>query len=52
MRPGSSADWRQLLREKTGEDLSARAMLDYFKPLMEWLKKENAGRTYTLPELK
>lgn len=48
MRPGSSADWRQLLKEKTGEDLSARAMLDYFQPLMSWLKKENEGRKYTL----
>ncbi|MCX6292272.1 MAG: M2 family metallopeptidase [Bacteroidetes bacterium] len=50
MRPGGSGDWRKLLKDKTGEDLSARAMLDYFKPLMEWLKKENAGRKYTLPE--
>jgi peptidyl-dipeptidase A len=50
MHPGSSADWRKLLKDKTGEDLSARAMLDYFAPLMEWLKKENAGRKYTLPE--
>jgi peptidyl-dipeptidase A len=48
MRPGSSIDWRVLLKEKTGEDLSARAMLDYFMPLMEWLKKENANRKYTL----
>lgn len=51
MRPGASADWRQLLRQKTGEDLSARAMLRYFEPLMAYLKKVNAGRTYTLPEL-
>ncbi len=48
MRPGSSADWRKLLKDKTGEDLSARAMLDYFSPLMEYLKKENQGRKYTL----
>ena len=48
MRPGSSIDWRKLLKEKTGEDLSARAMLEYFKPLMEWLKKENEGRKYTI----
>lgn len=52
MRPGSSVDWRKLLKDKTGEDLSARAMLDYFSPLMGWLKKENQGRTCTLPELK
>jgi peptidyl-dipeptidase A len=52
MRPGSSEDWRKLLKDKTGEDLSARAMLDYFSPLMEWLKKENAGRKYTITEPK
>lgn len=51
MSPGSSKDWRILLREKTGEDLSAKAMARYFEPLMEHLKKVNAGRKYTLPEL-
>jgi peptidyl-dipeptidase A len=50
MKPGGSADWRKLLKEKTGEDLSARAMLDFFNPLMDWLRKENAGRKYTLTE--
>jgi peptidyl-dipeptidase A len=50
MKPGGSVDWRKLLKEKTGEDLSARAMLDFFNPLVEWLKKENAGRKYTLQE--
>ncbi len=52
MSPGASKDWREVLKEKTGSDLSAKAMLDYFSPLMEYLKKENAGRKYTLPELK
>ena len=52
MKPGASADWRKLLKDKTGSDLSAKAMLDYFAPLMDYLKKENAGRKYTLPELK
>lgn len=51
MTPGASADWRQLLREKTGSDLSAKAMLNYFAPLMEWLKRENKGRTCTLGEI-
>jgi len=51
MKSGAIGDWRKLLKEKTGEELSARAMLDYFAPLMEYLKKENAGRKYTLPEL-
>jgi peptidyl-dipeptidase A len=51
MRPGSSVDWRALLREKTGSDLSARAMIEYFAPLKEWLARENAGRQCTLAEL-
>ena len=51
MTPGSSVDWRALLREKTGSDLSAKPMLDYFAPLYAWLKQHNAGRTYTLSEL-
>ncbi len=52
MKPGASKDWREVLKEKTGSELSAKAMLDYFAPLMDYLKKENAGRKYTLPELK
>lgn len=50
MYPGVSRDWRELLKEKTGEEMSARAMLEYFQPLMDYLKKENEGRTHTLPE--
>jgi len=41
---GGTRDWRALLRETTGEDLSTRAMKDYFAPLQAWLEKENAGR--------
>ena len=48
MRPGSSRDWRTVLKEKTGEDLSARAMVDYFQPLMAYLKEQNKGRKYTM----
>ena len=48
MRPGSSRDWRAVLKEKTGEDLSARAMVDYFQPLMTYLKAQNKGRKYTM----
>jgi peptidyl-dipeptidase A len=42
--PGATRDWRAILREATGEDLSTRALKEYFKPLMSWLEKENAGR--------
>ncbi|RYY12310.1 MAG: peptidase, partial [Cytophagaceae bacterium] len=48
MRPGSSRDWRTVLKEKTGEDLSARAMVAYFQPLMAYLKEQNKGRKYTM----
>ncbi len=48
--PGATKDWRALLKETTGEELSAKAMLSYFEPLMEHLKKENQGRKHALPE--
>ena len=44
MRLGGTQDWRQVLRDATGEDLSTRAMVAYYQPLFEWLKKQNAGR--------
>ena len=37
---GGTEDWRKVLKEATGEDISTRAMMDYFKPLIEL-----AGRT-------
>jgi len=48
MQPGASADWRKMLKEKTGEDLSARAMVAYFEPLLNYLKTQNKGRKYTM----
>ncbi|MCS6884682.1 MAG: M2 family metallopeptidase [Acidobacteriota bacterium] len=51
MRPGSSRNWRLVLRENTGEDLSAAAMVRYFEPLLEYLKQVNKGRKHTLPQL-
>lgn len=51
MSPGASKDWRAVLRDKTGEDMSARAMLEYFEPLMAYLQEQNKGRKHTLPEL-
>lgn len=47
---GATVDWRVHLNNMIGEDFSAKAIVDYFEPLMEWLKNENKGRTYTLPE--
>lgn len=48
MYPGASEDWRKVLKEKTGEDLNAKAMLSYFEPLMAYLKEVNKGRKYTM----
>ena len=50
MKPGASVDWRELLKKSIGSDMSAKPMVDYFSPLMDYLKKENEGRTYTLRE--
>jgi peptidyl-dipeptidase A len=50
LKVGATKDWRVLLKEATGEDLSANAMLEYFAPLTEYLKKVNEGRVHTLPE--
>ncbi len=44
MEKGATEDWRKVLREATGEDLSTRAMIEYYAPLLKWLEKENAGR--------
>jgi peptidyl-dipeptidase A len=41
---GATRDWREVMREKTGEEISPAGMLEYFRPLMDYLKKENAGR--------
>ncbi len=38
---GATRDWRQVIREKTGEELSTRAMREYFRPLVEFLQREN-----------
>ncbi len=39
-----TAGWLKILRDATGEDLSTRAMVEYYTPLLLWLEKENAGR--------
>jgi peptidyl-dipeptidase A len=44
LEPGATVDWRELMRTATGEDLSSRALLEYFQPLREWLETQNAGR--------
>lgn len=48
MQPGASRPWREVLRETTGQELDAQAMVDYFKPLYDWLVEQNRGRQHTL----
>lgn len=51
MREGASKDWRQVLKESTGDELSAKAMLEYYQPLFQWLHEQNKGKKYSLPEI-
>ncbi len=48
LRPGALVDGNRLLEEATGRPLTAQPMLDYFAPLMDWLRVQNAGRTATI----
>jgi len=51
MAPGASRPWREVLKETTGQELNAQAIVEYFAPLYSWLREQNKGRTYTLPEI-
>ncbi len=44
MNAGATRDWRELIREATGEDISGKAMLEYYAPLMKYLQEQNRGR--------
>ncbi len=46
---GATRDWREVMQEYAGGEISARAMLDYYAPLMEWLVQQNEGKSYSLP---
>ncbi len=50
MASGATKDWREVMKSATGEEMNAKAIVRYFEPLMNWLKEQNKGRTYTLPE--
>lgn len=49
MYPGATVNWPEHMKENLGEELSARAMMNYFMPLMDWLKSQNKGRAHSLP---
>jgi peptidyl-dipeptidase A len=44
LKQGATRDWREVIKEATGEELSSRAMVDYFKPLQTYLEQQNKGR--------
>ncbi len=50
MKVGATKDWQEVMKEATGQEMNATAMVRYFDPLMSWLKEQNKGRKYTMPE--
>ena len=43
---GASRPWPEALEALTGErEMDASAIIDYFAPLMDWLDRQNQGRT-------
>jgi peptidyl-dipeptidase A len=49
MEPGATRDWREVLRQHTGRDLTAEPMLEYYAPLMTYLEQQNQGRDCSMP---
>ncbi len=45
LRLGATRDWNAVLKEATGQGLTAKPMVAYFAPLMDWLVERNKGRT-------
>jgi peptidyl-dipeptidase A len=46
LQAGASEPWQSTLEKLTGtREMDATAIIDYFAPLMEWLKAQNEGRT-------
>ena len=44
LRMGRSRQWPEVMFAMTGSrEIDASALLDYFRPLYEWLVRENAG---------
>ena len=44
MEQGATRPWRDVIREATGSEVSTKPMVAYFQPLLEDLKRQNAGR--------
>jgi peptidyl-dipeptidase A len=44
MKLGDTRDWRAIMKDATGEAISARALLEFYAPLASDLEKRNAGK--------
>jgi peptidyl-dipeptidase A len=45
MKLGASKPWPEALKVLTGEtEMDASAMVDYFQPLLDWLREQNKDR--------
>jgi peptidyl-dipeptidase A len=45
---GATRDWRAVIKEATGEEISPRALMAFYEPLTADLAARNAGRACTL----
>ncbi len=50
MRPGAGIPWKENLQNNIHSEMTAKAMMVYFNPLMKYLQRINKGRKYTLKE--
>jgi len=41
---GATRDWRDVIKQATGEPISPRAMMAFYQPLVDELAKRNAGK--------
>lgn len=49
MRIGQTRDWREVLVETTGSELTAEPMMRYYQPILATLEQANRGRTCGWP---
>jgi len=50
MQLGATRGWEDVLLDATGRELGGEAVVEYFAPLLGWMRAENEGRAHTLPE--
>ena len=41
---GATRPWRDVIKQATGEPLSTRAVIEYFRPLDAWLDDKLKGK--------